>query len=86
MPCDTKDGLIQAYLGPGVGFVVSTLYGSYVGNWFYTRVSASQFLFSSHDAEASLVQLIKKNGGVAKPEMRIPPLIIASFIVPIGLL
>lgn len=32
------------------------------------------------------VQLAKKNGGVGKPEMRIPSLILCSFFVPIGLL
>ncbi|KAL5508004.1 hypothetical protein ACEPAH_5622 [Sanghuangporus vaninii] len=55
-----------AYLGPGVGFCLSTAYGAYVADGIYQR-------------------LVAKNGGVAKPEMRIPPLIIASCFVPIGL-
>jgi len=56
-----------AYLGPGVGFVLSTFYGAYVADGLYKR-------------------LIAKNGGISKPEMRIPALIIASFVVPVGLL
>ncbi|THH12222.1 hypothetical protein EW145_g147 [Phellinidium pouzarii] len=55
-----------AYLGPGIGFCLSTIYGSVVADGIYRRLSA-------------------KNGGVGKPEMRIPALIIASFFVPIGL-
>ncbi|KAI5119904.1 hypothetical protein M0805_003708 [Coniferiporia weirii] len=55
-----------AYLGPGIGFCFSTLYGSIVADGIYRRLSA-------------------KNGGVGKPEMRIPALIISSFFVPVGL-
>lgn len=55
-----------AYLGPGIGFVFSTLYGAYVGDGLYKRLCA-------------------RNGGVAKPEFRIPALILASFVVPVGL-
>ncbi|KAL5527636.1 hypothetical protein ACEPAG_6437 [Sanghuangporus baumii] len=55
-----------AYLGPGVGFCLSTAYGAYVADGIYQR-------------------LVAKNGGVAKPEMRIPPQIFASLFVPIGL-
>lgn len=28
----------QAYLGPGIGFALSTFYGSYVANGIYLRV------------------------------------------------
>lgn len=55
-----------AYLGPGVGFCLSTFYGAYVADGIYRRLS-------------------EKNGGVGKPEMRIPALILTSVFVPVGL-
>ncbi|KAI0053811.1 multidrug resistance protein 4 [Auriscalpium vulgare] len=55
-----------AYLGLGIGFVLSTLIGAKAGNAIYQR-------------------LADRNGGVGKPEMRIPALIFGSFFIPVGL-
>ncbi|KAL5519934.1 hypothetical protein ACEPAG_1594 [Sanghuangporus baumii] len=55
-----------AYLGPGVGFCLSAVYGAYIGDGIYQKLTA-------------------RNDGVPKPEYRIPPLIIASCFVPVGL-
>ncbi|CAK5269608.1 unnamed protein product [Mycena citricolor] len=43
-------------------------------------------LFSAQWGKDIYVKLSEKNGGIGEPEMRIPPLIIGSFFVPIGLL
>ncbi|KAJ7368887.1 major facilitator superfamily domain-containing protein [Mycena albidolilacea] len=41
--------------------------------------------FSARSANGVYIHLAKKNGGKGEPEMRIPPLILGSLIVPIGL-
>ncbi|THU97778.1 MFS general substrate transporter [Dendrothele bispora CBS 962.96] len=55
-----------AYLGLGIGFLVSTYFGASTADSIYKK-------------------LAKKNGGVGKPEMRIPALFVGSLFVPIGL-
>ncbi|KAF1999682.1 MFS general substrate transporter [Amniculicola lignicola CBS 123094] len=48
--------------------------GSIVGLFFTAAVS-----------DRLLAYLTKRNGGVAKPEFRIPPMILGAFLVPVGL-
>ncbi|TDL29703.1 multidrug resistance protein 4 [Rickenella mellea] len=55
-----------AYLGPGVGCILSTFYNSLIAEKIYNK-------------------LADKNGGVGKPEYRMPAFIFASPLVPIGL-
>ncbi|TFY82605.1 hypothetical protein EWM64_g1411 [Hericium alpestre] len=55
-----------AYLGLGIGFLLSTVFGAKYADQIYKMQ-------------------VDKNGGVGKPEMRIPALIIGSFFVPTGL-
>lgn len=56
-----------AYLGLGVGFVLASVLGAYIGDSIYAT-------------------LVDRNGGIGKPEMRLPAMIFGSIFVPIGLL
>ncbi|KAL9710228.1 hypothetical protein Ac2012v2_006524 [Leucoagaricus gongylophorus] len=55
-----------AYLGLGVGFVLASVLGAYIGDSIYAT-------------------LVDRNGGIGKPEMRLPAMIFGSIFVPIGL-
>ena len=67
-----------------MGFALSTFYGSYVADALYAK--ASPYFSGARASELGTLQQVARNGGVAKPEMRIPALILASFFVPVGLL
>lgn len=73
------------YLGLGVGFFLATLFGAKFADQVYQHVRS---LSMTHYTVCllSLVQLASKNGGVGKPEMRIPALFFGSFFIPIGVL
>ncbi|KAG2074476.1 multidrug resistance protein 4 [Suillus decipiens] len=54
------------YIGFGVGFISSAIFGAKLSNKIY-------------------LHLVARNGGIGKPEMRIPALIFGSLFVPVGL-
>ncbi|OCH93097.1 multidrug resistance protein 4 [Obba rivulosa] len=54
-----------AYIGLGIGFALSTIFGASFADKVYRSLS-------------------DRNGGVGKPEYRIPALIFGSFFVPVG--
>jgi multidrug resistance protein len=59
-----------------------------IGGLAYLGLGIGFFLatiFGAKFADGVYKTLAAKNGGVGKPEMRIPALIIASFFVPVGL-
>ena len=72
-----------AYVGLGVGFIAASLFGAKFGNEIYKKVSGRRH---SQHLSQYISQLAEKNGGVGKPEMRIPLLCIGSLFVPVGLL
>ena len=74
-----------AYLGLGVGFMIASLFGAKFGSEMYQRVSVAVTVISNLFSYY-ISQLAEKNGGVGKPEMRIPALIVGSLFVPVGLL
>ena len=80
-----------AYVGLGVGFIAASLFGAKFGSESYRRVSAATVVLVTIIPNISLIifsifQLAEKNGGVGKPEMRIPALCVGSLFVPVGLL
>ena len=75
-----------AYLGLGVGFVAATLFGAKVAHEIYRKVSVVINILYPFSHECFFFKLADKNGGIGKPEMRIPALCIGSLFVPVGLL
>lgn len=74
-----------AYLGLGVGLMAASLFGAKFGSEMYKKVNVTVTVIPN----LSLIifsQLAEKNGGVGKPEMRIPALCVGSLFVPVGLL
>lgn len=74
-----------AYIGLGVGFISATLFGAKFGSEIYRRVSVGSHRHPQHFSHC-IFQLAEKNGGVGKPEFRIPALCVGSLFVPVGLL
>jgi hypothetical protein len=72
------------YLGLGGGFIVATLFCAHWADQIYQHVCIHSS--SPSFSDISHWQLANKNGGVGKPEMRIPALIAGAFVVPVGLL
>lgn len=76
-----------AYLGLGVGFLLSTFSSVKFADGIYKYVSLDLPHFISLIVDFfRRLKLSKKNGGVSTPEMRIPVLFFGSFFVPVGIL
>ncbi|KXN82226.1 hypothetical protein AN958_02917 [Leucoagaricus sp. SymC.cos] len=73
-----------AYLGLGVGFIAATLFGGKFADQIYAYVHTFSLLMVQN-VNFAFTQLSAKNGGVGKPEMRIPALSFGSLFIPIGL-
>lgn len=71
------------YIGLGLGFLLATIFGAQTADQIYHHVGQIDTLALRM---LTICQLARKNGGVGKPEMRIPALFVGSFFVPIGLL
>jgi hypothetical protein len=72
------------YLGPAIGFLLSTIVTGRIGDLVYAKVIKKHELVLT--AHSSLTQLSARNGGKGKPEFRIPVLIVGSLFVPVGVL
>jgi hypothetical protein len=75
------------YIGIGLGFVLSALIGAHYMDILYAYV---RIPFHPHlgllGVDVHTLQLIERNGGKGKPELRIPTAIPGSLLIPIGLL
>lgn len=74
------------YIGLGISFVAATFFSAILSNRIYFRVRLipPNVLLCAHPPIS--IQLSQKNGGVGKPEYRIPVVLLGSLLVPIGLL
>ncbi|KAH8922957.1 MFS general substrate transporter [Atractiella rhizophila] len=82
----------------GIFYLMFTTFGSFFGETYGFKAGStgltylglgigffSAAIFGAKTAAAIYAHLSKKNGGVGKPEYRIPALLVGSFFVPIGL-
>jgi len=74
-----------AYSGLGIGFFAATVFGAKWADKIYKYVCYPIALQASPVLIVAC-QLADKNGGVGKPEMRMPALFFGSFFIPVGLL
>jgi len=76
-----------AYLGLGVGFLLSAFSSAKFADRIYNYVSLDLPHLASQIVDLfRRLKLGEKNGGVSTPEMRIPVFIFGSFFVPVGIL
>jgi hypothetical protein len=75
------------YLGLGVGFFFSTVFNAKFADNIYHHVGIVYFIgWLSVQLIFTIQKLARKNGGVGKPEMRMPAVLIGSLFIPVGVL
>lgn len=87
MPPHGLTPLCQAYLGVGIGFLIGTVIGARFVDRIYLQVRyLDKPMYIKGFLNCVGEQRKAKNGGVARPEDRIPVMFVGSILVPVGLL